>query len=118
VNRRFVPWLVVLVVALAYPLAVLAGGGASFPTAAECVHTAHADGDLEVVFARFDSPIEAATTLERVLGAGFKGSQVEPDGCGRWKVAVHGIPTLKVGAEVMAEARSVGFHPTLEQVDS
>ena len=117
-NRRFVPWLVVLVAALAYPLAVLARGGASFPSAAECVHTAHADGDLEVVFSRVGSPIEAATLLERVLAAGFKGSQVEPDGCGRWKVAVHGIPTLKVGGEVVAEARSVGLHATIEQVVS
>jgi len=114
--RRFVPWLVVIVVAFAYPLAVLAGGGASFPTAAECVHTAHADGDLEVVFVRVDSLAEAATLLDRVLAAGFKGSQVEPDGCGRWKVAVHGISTVKVGAEVMAEARSVGLNPTLEAV--
>lgn len=116
--RRLLPWAIVLVAALAYPLVVLAGGGASFPTVAECVHTAHADGDLEVVFARLDSPTEAAAVLDRVVAAGFKGSQVEPDGCGRWKVAVHGIPTLAVGSEVMSEARSVGLHPTLEQVVS
>jgi len=115
---RFLPWAIVLVVALAYPLVVLAGGGARFPSAAECVHTAHEDGDLEVVFARLGSPTEAAAVLDRVVAAGFKGSQVEPDGCGRWKVAVHGIPTLKVGDEVITEARSVGFHPTLEQVVS
>jgi hypothetical protein len=116
VNRRFVPWVIVLAVALAYPLAVLAGGGPSFPTAADCVHVAHADGDLEVVFGRFDSLTDAAALLNRVVAAGFEGSQVEPDGCGRWKVTVHGIPTLKVGAEVMAEARSVGLNPTLEPV--
>ena len=46
---------------------------------------------------------------------GFKGSQIEPDGCGLLKVAVHGIPTLKVGDEVLTEARSVGLSPTLEQ---
>jgi hypothetical protein len=118
VNRRFVPWVVVLVVALAYPLAVLAGGGASFPTAAECVHPAHADGDLEVVFARVGSPTEAAALLNHVVAAGFKGSQVEADGCGRWKVAVHGISTLKVGGDVVAEARAVGLHATVEQVVS
>jgi hypothetical protein len=115
-SRHFLPWAIILVAALAYPLAVLVGGGPRFPTTAECVHTAHTDGDLEVVFGRTDSPTEAATLLERVLAVGFKGSQVEPDGCGRWKVAVHGIPTLKVGGEVMAEARSVGLHPTLEVV--
>jgi hypothetical protein len=113
---RVLPWAIVVVVGLAYPLAVLAGGGPRFPTAAECVHTAQADGDLEVVFARTDTPTAAAALLQRVLTVGFKGSQVEPDGCGRWKVAVHGIPTLEVGDQVMAEARSVGLQPTLEQV--
>lgn len=117
-GRRLLPWAIVLVAAFAYPVVVLAGGGARFPTTAECVHTARADGDLEVVFGRVDSPTAATSVLDRVLAAGFKGSQVEPDGCGRWKIAVHGIPTLEVGGEVMAEARSVGFHPTLEQVVS
>jgi hypothetical protein len=82
------------------------------------VHPAHADGDLEVVFARVDSPTEAAALLDRVVASGFQGSQVEPDGCGRWKIAVHGISTLKVGGEVVAEARSVGLHATVEQVGS
>jgi hypothetical protein len=106
----------VIVAVVAYPLGVIAGGGPRFPSPAECVHPAVADGDLEVVFGRFDSPTDAATTLSRVLAVGFKGSQVEPDGCGRFKVAVHGIPTLKVGAEVMAEARSVHLDTTLETV--
>jgi len=114
-RSRILPWAIVLVAALAYPIAVLAGGGAKFPSAAECVHPARADGDLEVVFARFGSLTDADALLDRVLAAGFKGSQVEPDGCGRWKVAVHGIPTLQVGSEVMAEARSVGLSPMLEQ---
>jgi len=115
-RGRLLPWAIVLVAALGYPLLVLAGGAPRFPSAAECVHPARADGDLEVVFGRTDSPTAAATLLDRVLAVGFKGSEVEPDGCGRWKVAVHGIPTLKVGGEVMAEARSVGLHPTLEVV--
>jgi len=114
-RARLLPWAIVLVAALAYPIAVLAGGGATFPSAAECVHPARADGDLEVVFARFESLADAAALRDRVLAAGFKGSEIEADGCGRWKVAVHGIPTLKVGSEVMAEARSVGISPTLEQ---
>jgi hypothetical protein len=114
--RRLTPLALVLVAVVAYPLAVVAGGGPRFPSPAECVHPARADGDLEVVFGRFDSPTEAATLLSRVLAVGFKGSQIEPDGCGRFKVAVHGIPTLKVGDEVMAEARSVDLRPTLEFV--
>jgi len=114
-RRLLLPWAIVLVAALAYPLAVLAGGGPRFPSRAECVHLARTDGDLEVVFGRFESPADASALLERVLAVGFQGSQVEPDGCGLLKVAVHGIPTLKVGDEVLREARSVGLTPTLEQ---
>ena len=117
-GRRLLPWAIVVIVALAYPLAVLAGGSPAFPSKADCMHVAHADGDLEVVFGRFESAAEATPLLQRVLAAGFKGSQVEPDGCGLLKVAVHGIPTLKVGTQVVAEARSVHLHPTLEQVAS
>ena len=113
--RRLLPWTIVLVAALAYPLAVVAGGAPRFPSHAECVHPARADGDLEVVFGRFESAAEASALLERVLAVGFKGSQMEPDGCGLLKVVVHGIPTLKVGGEVVAEARSVGLRPSLEQ---
>jgi hypothetical protein len=116
VSRRSAPWLVVALIAIGYPVAVLAGGGASFPSRAECVHPATADGNLEVVFGRFDSWAGASDLLQRVLGAGFKGTQVEPDGCGLLKVAVHGIPTLHVGGQVIAEARSVGLQPQLEVV--
>ncbi len=59
--------------------------------------------------------IAATALLGKVLAVGFKGSQIEPDGCGFLKVAVHGIPTQKVGGEVVAEARSVGLEATLEQ---
>ena len=111
-----VPLAAVLAAGVIYPMVVLAGGGAPFPTRAECVHPARADGQLEVVFGRFESQSDASTALTRVLAVGFKGSQIEPDGCGLLKVTVHGIPTLKVGGEVVAEARSVGLKPSLEIV--
>ncbi len=110
------PLVVVLVAGVGYPLVALARGGAHFPTRAECVHVAHADGELEVVFGRFESMTDASALLARVLGFGFKGSQIEPDGCGLLKVSVHGISTLKVGGEVVAEARSVGLSPSVEIV--
>jgi hypothetical protein len=116
-RRTLVPWAVVGAVALAYALAVLAGGAPRFPSRSECVHPARADGNLEVVFGRFERAAEASELLEKVLAVGFKGSQVEPDGCGLLKVAVHGIPTLAVGEEVLAEARSVGLDPSLEQAE-
>jgi hypothetical protein len=114
-GRRVLPWTIILFAALAYPLAVLAGSSPAFPSKADCIHVARADGELEVVFGRFESAADASDLLQRVLAAGFKGSQVEPDGCGQLKVVVHGIQTLKVGGEVLAEARSVGLVPALEQ---
>jgi len=117
-GRVAVPALFVVVAALVYPLAVVAGGAPSFPSRSDCVHVAHADGDLEVVFGYFDSEAQARPVLDKALAVGFKGTQIEPNACGQVKVAVHGIPTLAVGDQVMAEARKVGFRPTLEQVSS
>src|SRR5438034_1288648 len=77
--RRSAPWFAVLVAALAYPIAVLAGGGAHFPSRADCVHVARADGDLKVVFGRFEYARDASSTLDHVLKSGFKGSLIEPD---------------------------------------
>jgi hypothetical protein len=115
VKVRILPWALLLVAALVYPLTVVAGGGPRFPSQAECVHPAKTDGNVEAVFARFDSSARAEVLLRRVLHSGFKGTQVEPDGCGLLKVTLHGIPTLQVGRDFIAEAETVGFHPTLEQ---
>ena len=117
-TRRAVPWLVVVLVGLAYPVVVLAGGGANFPSRAECVHLAHADGDLKIVFGRSESASDASSLLDRVLKSGFKGSQIEPDGCGLFEVSVHGIPTLAVGGQVVAEAKTVGLEASVETVTS
>jgi hypothetical protein len=115
-RSRNAPWVAALVVALAYPVVVLAGGGAHFPSRADCVQIAHADGNLKVVFGRSESASEASSLLARVLRAGFKGSQIEPDGCGLLEVSVHGIPTLQVGGQVVAEARTVGLKASVETV--
>ncbi len=101
--------------AVAYPLAVLAGGAPRFPSRDDCVRPALHDGDIEAVFGRFDSELEAALVRDRALSVGFQGTAVEGDGCGRVKVVLHGIPTLEVGREFAAQARSVGFDVTLEQ---
>ena len=115
-RRAILPWAIVLIAALVYPLAVLAGGAPRFPSRAECVHVAQADGNLEVVFGYFDSEARAQALLDRVLSVGFKGSKIERNACGRVKVVVQGITTLAVGKSVIDEARPVGLHPTLEQV--
>lgn len=110
-----VPWLVLLVAAVAYPLAVVASGGPHFPSRAECVRPATEDGNIEAVFARFSTSAPARSMLRRALQSGFKGTAIESDGCGFLKVTLHGIPTLEVGREFVAEAETVGFHPQLEQ---
>ena len=113
--RRFVPWAIVLAVALAYPLVVVAGGIPTFPSRDECVHPAIEDGDIDAVFGYFDSEQEAADVRDRALASGFIGTELEWNGCGRVRVAVGGIPNLDVGREFSEEARSVGFEVTLEQ---
>lgn len=115
---RAAPWLAAVVAGLAYPVVVLAGGAAHFPSRAECIHIAHADGDLKVVFGRFETVSDASSTLERVLKSGFKGSLIEPDGCGLLEVSVHGIPTLEIGGQVVAEAKTVGLSASVETVTS
>ena len=114
-RSRAGAWALIAIAALAYPLAVLAGGGPHFPARSDCVHPAKTDGDIEAVFGRFRNPDTAAAALGRVMKLGFKGSVVEPDGCGYLKVDVKGVPTLAVGRELAAEAEKVGLHVTLEK---
>lgn len=108
-------WLALVVLALAYPLATVAGGGPRFPTREECVHPATHDGPIDAVFGYVDTEAEANALRDRAVASGFQGTEVAWNGCGRVRVAVGGIPTLEVGREFIAEARSVGFEVTLEQ---
>ncbi len=113
-KTKLLPWVILLSAALVYPLAVVAGGSPRFPSQAECVHAAKGDAKLEAVFGRYPSVTAATTALAHVLELGFTGSLVEPDGCGRVKVVVRGIPSLAVGRDLIAEARGAGLEPTLE----
>jgi hypothetical protein len=113
--RGIALWAIVLVVALAYPLSVLARGAPHFPSREECVRPATGDGDIAAVFGYFDSERDALVMRDRALSAGFKGTEAQGDGCGRVRVAIGGIPSLDVGRQLAAEAQSVGLHVTLEQ---
>ena len=117
-SRSRLPLALVLVAAIVYPVAVVSGGTPHFPKRSDCVDIATKDGDIEAVFGRFDRQTEAAARLRLVLARGFTGSQIEPDGCGLLKVAVHGIRTLAVGHELAAEARKVGLDVSLEYASS
>lgn len=114
-SWRFLPWLIVIGAGLLYPVVVVAGGAPRFPTRSECARPARRDGNIDAVFGRFQTRITADRKLRDVLGLGFKGSVVELDDCGVFRVVVHGVPTLRVGADLVAEARKVGLHVTLEQ---
>jgi len=115
VSPRLV--LVVAIVAvplLVYPIVSVTGGGPRFPTRGECVH-APVDGQpVDVVWGRYDDPRDAAESRDRVVGVGFIGTEVLPDGCGRWKVVLEDVPGLEVGRELVEEAERVDLHPTLE----
>ena len=113
---RLVPWMIVVVSALAYPFVVLALAGApAFPSRDSCVRPAMEDGEIDAVFGRFDSERAATSVRARALAAGFQGTEAAGDGCGRVRVFLSGIPTMEVGREFAEEARSVGFEITLEQ---
>jgi hypothetical protein len=114
-SRRLLVWVVLAVSTFGYPLVVLAGGAPRFPSRADCVHPATSGGHLEAVFGRFATRAAAESVQRRAARAGFKNIQIEPDGCGLLKVTLHGIPSLEVGRDFVAEARRVGFHPVLEQ---
>ena len=116
-NRIWIVAVIVAVPLVAYPLVGLAGGAPRFPTRSECVHAAVEGQPIAVVFGRTDDPLSAMALRDRALEVGFTGTESVPDGCGRWKVLVGGVPSIAVGREVVDEARTVGLAPTLE-VDS
>jgi hypothetical protein len=113
--RVWASWAIVLVVASAYPLAILAGGEPRFPSREDCVHPATENGDIEAVLAYVDSEHQAAPIRARALHVGFQGAETVRDACGRVEVVIPGILTLEVGRQFAEEARSVGFDVTLEQ---
>ena len=114
-RPRPILWLVVVAAALAYPLAVLAGGAPSFPSRDDCARPAVEGAEVEAVFGRFDSVEEATKLRDRALEVGFSGVEIERDACGRVKVVQPDIPSLEVGNDFAEQARSVGLDVTLEQ---
>jgi hypothetical protein len=105
---------IVLVPLLGYPIVTLARGTPRFPSSEECVRPAVDGRPVDLVFGRFDDPAEATALRERVLSVGFEGTQMLPDGCGRWKVVLLNVPSVDIAREVQAEAATVDLAPTLE----
>jgi hypothetical protein len=115
-RRLALPWAIVVGAALFYPLFVLVSSGSPrFPSRAECAPPATDRANIDAVFGRFEAANPAEARLRQVLGAGFKGSVIELDDCGLLKVVVHGVPSVRVGEALRAEAHTVGLALTLEQ---
>jgi hypothetical protein len=113
---RLLPWLVVAVAVLGYPLAVLAfAGPPDFPSRDDCVLPPTGEGEYQVVFGYSESELEALELRDQVLAVGFEGAEVARNGCGRVKVFVDDVPTREIGEEVIRQARTVDLDPTLEQ---
>ena len=106
---------IVVVPLVGYPAAVLADG-ARFPSTRDCVRLASpgAQGDLDLVFGRRNTPAEARQLLERVRGVGYVDAVLLQDGCGRWKVVYPHIDSYGQGASSAAESRGAGLAAWLE----
>ena len=114
-TRRLLPVLLLAIGLLLYPVIVLAGGAPRFPTRADCAAPARAGAPVDAVFGRFDDHVAAQARERRLKQLGFTGSEIESDGCGYLQVVVHGVPSLAVGRELVAEARRVGVRVMLER---
>jgi hypothetical protein len=115
-NRRLVALVAIAVVPLlVYPLISVAGGSPRFPTRSECVHPVAQGRPVDIVYGRFDSPVDADELRGRVVAVGFLGTEVLADGCGRFKVVYENVPSLEVAQEVGENARKAGFEATLER---
>jgi hypothetical protein len=115
-TARLAAAAIVVVALVGYPAVVLAGGGAHFPSADDCVRVAKSGdtGDLDLVFGRRDTPAAAEQLLEQVKRVGYRDAVVEEDGCLRWKVVYTGIESYQQGASSAAEARGAGLSPQVE----
>ena len=98
-----------------YP-ALVGADGAPFPSRDDCVRPAATGTSepLDLVFGRRDTPEEAEALLEQVRAVGYVDAELEPDGCGRWKVLYDGIETYEQGASSAEQARGAGLEAELE----
>lgn len=116
------PWVILLVALVGYPLSMLAGysglrlPGAlpRFPSPDECI-TAPVDGEkVRVVLGYTDSYPDAMGLQERARSAGLANSVVARDGCGRLRVFLDDVPSQAAGEEIAQDAAARGLRPTLE----
>jgi hypothetical protein len=119
--RNALPWAIVLAAVVAYPGSMLVGysglrlpGGAPpFPRADECVQAPREGAKVRVVFGYQGSYSTANRLRARALDAGFRGTEVAQDGCGRLRVFEDDVAPEAV-ARLVTEATVEGLPTTLE----
>jgi hypothetical protein len=111
--------LIAAAVGIGAVLALVAGvaSGAAPRAATKQAPCGHVEfvSQLEVVFGRFKKLASANKLLHRVVGAGFTNAEVIPE-CGDFKISVRGEESWDIAVDLQAEARGVGFRPTIECV--
>ena len=105
---------IVVAVALAYPVIVLAGGGPHFPSIRDCEQPATHDGNIQLVFGRFDSGAEANTVAAHAQSIGFVATTATIDNCGRIVVAASGYTTVSGALDAVKEAEGAGLNAKAE----
>jgi hypothetical protein len=119
--RAAAPWAVAALVALAYPLAGVAGistfrlpgGLPRFPSPDECVVPVRPGEPVRLVVGYAGDDAEASALRARAAAAGVPDAVSAPDGCGRVRVAVDGLGPRRVAAD-LSRLRAAGLEPTLE----
>ena len=118
--RRTLPWLIVAVAALGYPLSALTGvsalrlpgGMPRFPSADEC-QVAPGGDELRVVLGYTSSYTEADEVRARGSAAGVTDARIGQDGCGRLRVYVDGVTPTRA-QELVGSLRSGGLDASVE----
>ena len=116
-------WLVVLVGVLSHPGSMLVGysgsglpgGWPTFPGTAGCAVSPVADARVRVVLGYADSHPEATALRERARAAGLRDVESSQDGCGRLRVYVDDVPTMKAAQALLADAQSASLSATVER---
>ena len=115
-------WLIVLVGLLSHPGSILVGYGGSglpddlptFPGTAGCALPAESAANVRVVLGYADSHQDAAALRERARDAGLLGLETNQDGCGRVRVYVDDVPSIRAAQALVAQARASSLSSTIE----
>jgi hypothetical protein len=108
-TARGIAVAVILILSLAYPVALLARGLPSFSPTARCEHPATSDGAIDLTLGRFTGMQAADAVRNRARAVGFVSAEAALDACGRIVVVVPGYTTLAGARSAVGEARAAGL---------